>query len=140
MESRRESFDVAARLHADVLAKAAALERRIEDQRREVDSFDGRLSEAGRLRKGTLAAGSGTRNAVSLVQEASVEGERTILLATFATITLSILAHGLSAGPLTARYVRWYGSHPREARPMESVTVTAPRPRGRAGVGRDSPR
>ena len=35
---------------------------------------------------------------------------------------LSVYAHGLTARPLTERYVRWWASHPRDARPaMESV-------------------
>jgi sodium/hydrogen antiporter len=39
-----------------------------------------------------------------------------------ATVGLSVYAHGVSALPLTARYVRWYESHPPDSRPgMESV-------------------
>jgi NhaP-type Na+/H+ or K+/H+ antiporter len=33
---------------------------------------------------------------------------REILIAIAATVTLSVFAHGLSARPLTARYVRWH--------------------------------
>jgi hypothetical protein len=45
-----------------------------------------------------------------------------------ATIGISVLAHGLTARPLTDRYVRWYASHPREMLPpMESVPAASHR-------------
>lgn len=48
-----------------------------------------------------------------------------IVTAVAATVTLSVYAHGLSARPLTNRYVRWYESHPRDELPrMESVRVS----------------
>jgi sodium/hydrogen antiporter len=60
--------------------------------------------------------------AVILIDESSLPHERTLLLAVVATIGISVFAHGLSARPLTNRYVRWYASHPREELPpMESV-------------------
>jgi NhaP-type Na+/H+ or K+/H+ antiporter len=60
--------------------------------------------------------------AVILIDESSLPHERTLLLAVVATIAISVFAHGLSAQPLTNRYVRWYASHPREQLPsMESV-------------------
>ena len=60
--------------------------------------------------------------AVILIDESSLPHERTLLLAAVATIGLSVFAHGLTSRPLTARYVRWYASHPRERLPpMESV-------------------
>jgi len=69
--------------------------------------------------------------AVIVVEEAQLPGTNTILLATYVTIGLSVLAHGISAAPLAARYARWYGSHPEHLRPeMESVHVTAHRTRG----------
>jgi hypothetical protein len=38
------------------------------------------------------------------------------------TIAVSVYAHGLTARPLTERYVRWWDSHPLDAQPaMESV-------------------
>ena len=46
---------------------------------------------------------------------------QTNLLATAATIGISVYAHGLTAQPLTKRYVHWWESHPREPTPMESV-------------------
>ena len=46
----------------------------------------------------------------------------TITVAVVFTIVLSVYAHGLSAKPLTDRYVNWYQAHPRDRRPrMESV-------------------
>lgn len=60
--------------------------------------------------------------AVILIDESSLPHERTLLLAVVATIGISVFAHGLTARPLTNRYVRWYASQPREELPaMESV-------------------
>jgi NhaP-type Na+/H+ or K+/H+ antiporter len=60
--------------------------------------------------------------AVILVEEAALPHQETLLLAVIATVALSVYAHGLSALPLTQRYVGWYEAHPREQRPaMESV-------------------
>jgi NhaP-type Na+/H+ or K+/H+ antiporter len=60
--------------------------------------------------------------AVILIDESSLPHEHTMLLAVVATIGISVFAHGLTAQPLTNRYVGWYASHPREQRPsMESV-------------------
>ncbi len=41
--------------------------------------------------------------------------ESIVLNAVFATIGLSVLAHGLTASPLANRYARWFASTPREA-------------------------
>lgn len=72
--------------------------------------------------------------AVILIDEASLPHERTLLLAVVATIGLSVFAHGLTARPLTDRYVGWFASHPRETPPaMESVPTTTPRWRHPAG-------
>jgi NhaP-type Na+/H+ or K+/H+ antiporter len=59
--------------------------------------------------------------AVIILDEAQLPGKETILVATFATIALSVFAHGFSAQALTDRYARWYESHPPEHAPMESV-------------------
>jgi sodium/hydrogen antiporter len=59
--------------------------------------------------------------AVILIEESALPHERTLLLAVVATIGISVYVHGLSARPLTERYVGWYRSHPREQAPsMES--------------------
>lgn len=59
--------------------------------------------------------------AVIVIQEATLPHEHLIVLAIYLTVGISVLAHGLSAAPLAARYARWYRSHPREqAPPMES--------------------
>ena len=66
--------------------------------------------------------------AVILIDESSFPHERTLVLAVIATIAISVFAHGLTAHPLTNRYVRWYASHPREKRPpMESVPAARQR-------------
>jgi NhaP-type Na+/H+ or K+/H+ antiporter len=68
--------------------------------------------------------------AVITVQEAHLAGAETILLTTYVTIGLSVLAHGITAAPLAVRYARWYERHP-EGRPtMESVPAPLHRPRG----------
>ena len=60
--------------------------------------------------------------AVIVVQEADLPHANTILLTTYATVGLSVLAHGLTAAPLARRYAAWFASHPRDDDPaMESV-------------------
>ena len=60
--------------------------------------------------------------AVILIDDAELPHLRTLVLAIAATIALSVYVHGLTANPLTERYVRWWTSHPRDAQPpMESV-------------------
>ena len=60
--------------------------------------------------------------AVILIDEAKLPHLHALLLAITVTIALSVYAHGLTARPLTERYVRWWSSHPRDALPaMESV-------------------
>jgi NhaP-type Na+/H+ or K+/H+ antiporter len=68
--------------------------------------------------------------AVIMVDESALPHQSTLLLAVVATIGISVFAHGLSALPLTERYVRWYASHPRDHQPpMESAPVAAVRSR-----------
>jgi sodium/hydrogen antiporter len=68
--------------------------------------------------------------AVILVEEAALPHQETLLLAVVATVGLSVYAHGLSALPLTERYVSWFDAHAPEQRPaMESVPAPEQRPR-----------
>jgi len=60
--------------------------------------------------------------AVILLEDSALPHEDTILLAVVATVALSVYAHGLSAQPLTRRYVRWYEG--REQPAMESAPAT----------------
>lgn len=70
--------------------------------------------------------------AVITVQEAHLTGANTILVTTYLTIGLSVLAHGVTAAPLARRYSRWYETHTLRDRPeMESVPAPHHRPRGR---------
>jgi NhaP-type Na+/H+ or K+/H+ antiporter len=46
--------------------------------------------------------------AVIVVEDAHLAGATPILLTTYVTIGLSVLAHGISAAPLAERYARWY--------------------------------
>ena len=69
--------------------------------------------------------------AVLIVEESTLAHQSTMLLATYATVGLSVFLHGLSAAPLARRYARWYEAHPRDRRPiMESQPVVHQRPRG----------
>jgi sodium/hydrogen antiporter len=71
--------------------------------------------------------------AVIVVEESHLPQVQTILDATYVTVGLSVLAHGLSAAPLADRYARWYRSHPQDRRPaMERGPAPTHRPRGPA--------
>jgi NhaP-type Na+/H+ or K+/H+ antiporter len=71
--------------------------------------------------------------ALIAVEEAKLQGADTILRATYLTIGLSVLAHGVTAAPLARRYAHWYESHPSPTRPaMEAVVVPEHRLRGDA--------
>jgi NhaP-type Na+/H+ or K+/H+ antiporter len=71
--------------------------------------------------------------AVIVVEEAALPHTGTIVLAVFATVALSVYAHGLSARTLTNRYVHWYATFgPGRLPPMESVDAPEQRPRGPA--------
>jgi NhaP-type Na+/H+ or K+/H+ antiporter len=60
--------------------------------------------------------------AVILIDDTALPQLDTLLLAITVTIGVSVYAHGLTARPLTERYVRWWNSHPRDGLPaMESV-------------------
>ena len=65
--------------------------------------------------------------AVILIDDADLPHEHEILIAIASTIALSIYVHGLTARPLTERYVAWWASHPRtlyrrwKARPRPSI-------------------
>jgi sodium/hydrogen antiporter len=61
--------------------------------------------------------------AVILLEDSALPHQDTILLAVVATVALSVYAHGLSAQPLTRRYVRWYEA--REQPAMESAAPTS---------------
>ena len=68
--------------------------------------------------------------AVILIEEASLPHTPTLLLAVFATVALSVYAHGLTSWPLTDRYVNWFRAHPRD-RPPRMESVPAPEQRWR---------
>jgi sodium/hydrogen antiporter len=66
--------------------------------------------------------------AVILLDDTELPHLQTLLLAITITVALSVYAHGLTARPLTERYVRWWNSHPHDARPaMERVPTVAHR-------------
>ena len=73
--------------------------------------------------------------AVITVQEAHLADANTILLATYPTIGLSVVAHGLTAAPLARRYARWYEALRRQRRTaMESVPAARQRARWKWGT------
>jgi NhaP-type Na+/H+ or K+/H+ antiporter len=62
--------------------------------------------------------------AVIVVQDADLTGTRTIVLATYLTVGLSVVAHGITAAPLARWYARWYESGSRHrTRAMESAVA-----------------
>ncbi len=66
--------------------------------------------------------------AVILFDDTHLTALNTLLLAVTFTIALSVYAHGLSAAPLTERYVRWWSSHPQDEQPaMESAPAAEQR-------------
>jgi NhaP-type Na+/H+ or K+/H+ antiporter len=65
--------------------------------------------------------------AVILIEEADLPHTATLLVTIFATVALSVYAHGLTAAPLTARYAAWYAQAHAVPPPMESVPVTEQR-------------
>jgi NhaP-type Na+/H+ or K+/H+ antiporter len=72
--------------------------------------------------------------AVLVLEEGGLPHVDLILVTTYLTIGVSVLAHGLTAAPLANRYATWYESHPRDALPsLESSEVQDVR--WRFGVG-----
>ena len=77
--------------------------------------------------------------ALIVLHDAHLPHSGTILSVTYVTVGLSVLAHGLTAAPLTRRYVSWFESHPADRRPaMESVPAAAHRLRRPAGIAATS--
>jgi sodium/hydrogen antiporter len=73
--------------------------------------------------------------AVILVEDADLVNESVLLNTIFLTIALSVLLHGLTATPLTARYAAWFAAHPRDAAPrFESVPAPEQRSSRRVGL------
>jgi NhaP-type Na+/H+ or K+/H+ antiporter len=69
--------------------------------------------------------------AVIVVEESRLPHEHQIVLAVYVTVGLSVLAHGLTAGPLAGRYAAWYEARPHGTRPaMEGAATDVTRPRG----------
>lgn len=65
--------------------------------------------------------------AALIVNEADLPHTGALLDVVFLTIGLSLLLHGLTAAPLTARYGRWFRSHPAHlAPPLESGGAPPP--------------
>jgi NhaP-type Na+/H+ or K+/H+ antiporter len=70
---------------------------------------------------------------VLTVEGSDLPHANTVVVAVVFTIVLSVYAHGVSARPLTDRYVAWYASHPKDRQPpMESVPAPHQRWRGPA--------
>ena len=67
--------------------------------------------------------------AVIVLDDSTLDHVGVILVTAYATVSLSIFAHGLSARPLTDRYADWYARNPRVD--MESVPAAEQRWRRR---------
>jgi NhaP-type Na+/H+ or K+/H+ antiporter len=67
--------------------------------------------------------------AVIVIEESRLPHEHLIVLAIYVTVGLSVLAHGLTAAPLAARYARWFERHPPTHHGMESADAEVTRPR-----------
>jgi sodium/hydrogen antiporter len=64
--------------------------------------------------------------AVIVVEESHLPHVSTLLVATYVTIGLSVLLHGLTAAPFADRYARWFETHPPDQLPpTESATIGA---------------
>jgi NhaP-type Na+/H+ or K+/H+ antiporter len=69
--------------------------------------------------------------AVILIEESQLPHERSIVLAVYLTVGVSVFAHGLTAAPLARRYAGWYKAHRPGKRPsMESAPAAPTRVRG----------
>ena len=65
-----------------------------------------------------------------IVEDARLPHSADIVLATYLTVGLSVLAHGASASPLVNRYVRWFQAVSEESPPsMEIQPAHEHRPR-----------
>ena len=67
--------------------------------------------------------------AVIVLEDSRLDHVGVILVTAYVTVALSVLAHGLSARPLTDRYATWYARNPRVE--MESVPAADQRWRRR---------
>ena len=68
-----------------------------------------------------------------IVEDSHLAHGGTIVAATYLTVGLSVLVHGLSAAPLVSRYTNWYQTAADERAPaMESKPMHEHRPRGLA--------
>ena len=78
--------------------------------------------------------------ALIVLHDAQLPHVGTILSVTYLTVGLSALAHGLTAAPLTRRYVSWFESHPTDRKPtMESVPAASHRWRKPTVIPRTNP-
>jgi len=72
--------------------------------------------------------------ALLVLEEGGLPHDGLILVTTYITIGLSVLAHGLTAAPLANRYAAWFATHPRDTHsPLESSEVR--NVRWRFGIG-----
>ena len=55
--------------------------------------------------------------AVLVLEEGGLPHDHLMLITIYVAISLSVLAHGLTAAPLANRYADWFESHPRDMRP-----------------------
>jgi len=70
MEARVKDLDAVAREGAVALARMEEADRKIDDVRKEMDSYDERLAEAARLRKAVIEAGVTAQDLVRRIEDA----------------------------------------------------------------------
>jgi NhaP-type Na+/H+ or K+/H+ antiporter len=68
--------------------------------------------------------------AVLVLEESQLPHADVLITVSVVTVAFSVLAHGISALPLTNAYVRWYTTHEREAAPEASPVHEHPWRRG----------
>jgi NhaP-type Na+/H+ or K+/H+ antiporter len=68
--------------------------------------------------------------AVIVIEESALPHEHVLVLTTYFTVGLSVLAHGITAAPFADRYARWYERHP--APTMEQAPARLSRTRARS--------
>ena len=74
--------------------------------------------------------------AVIVVEDSHLPHLATILSATYVTVALSVLLHGVSASPIADRYARWIAAHAKGERGrMERAPAQTQRIRGRVPAG-----
>ena len=75
--------------------------------------------------RGELDDGEPILLALILLEEGGLPGDDLLLTATFVAVALSVVAHGVSAAPLSRQYAEWVDARARPgAAPVETLETT----------------